>query len=123
MWELFFNWKRVRFFKKLGNGNFGLAKTFWLYNFLVNVVFSIITRLLLSYNNYSFYFFWLFIIFIPSLAYVIIVGMGVWSSAKNYLGPKIWAVLAKISVIFGVILGVILWPMALLSAIGLALKF
>ncbi len=33
------------FFSKLSNGDFGLAKTFWLYNILVSVVANILMKL------------------------------------------------------------------------------
>lgn len=78
------------FFGKLANGDFGLAKTYWLYGVLVVVVVSIITSLS---DIRSAAFETVFLLGV--LVYAILVNMGVWRAANKYQGPKVWANLAK----------------------------
>jgi len=78
------------FFRKLSNGDFGLAKTYWLYNVLAIIVGNILMELsayvLMAIIAYS----------IPSLT-------GLWKAANKYRGSRIWSVLAKIITIIGII--------------------
>ncbi len=75
-------------------GNFGLAKTYWLFGVLVGLLVGWVL------NN-----FWLGILFwiiaIPYLFYWIAVSIGVWNAATKYRGNPLWAILAQISVILG----------------------
>ena len=96
------------FFVKLANGDFGLAKTFWLYGILVSIVVKLISEAVTSIGG-------LVILILAFMAYNIPLLMGIWRAANKYHGPKIWAVLAKIEVWLwtaGLVLG-------LLEVIGL----
>lgn len=85
------------FFNKLSRGDYGLAKTYWLYGigvgFPVSIVFSIIKSpgmiaiALLAYAAYE----------IPVL-------IGIWHSSTKYTGPKVWAVLAKVACVLGALM-------------------
>jgi hypothetical protein len=88
------------FFLKLSRGEFGLAKTYWVYGFAVGIVLEIGSRLI-AYSRLEM----LHIIYICScIMYNILVTKGIWLAASAYTGKKRWAVLAKIAVVFGVIL-------------------
>jgi len=84
------------FFGKLANGDFGLAKTYWVYGVLVGFVVSIIINVITSIGG-------LVILMLAYTAYEIPVIMGTWRAANKYQGSKIWAILAKIAVVLGVI--------------------
>jgi len=88
------------FFKKLANGDFGLAKTYWLYGVLFGFFVNIAMRLITSIGL-------LVIVMLVYTAYEIPVIIGVWRAAKKYQGPKIWAELAKIAVVLGAIMLVV----------------
>ncbi len=96
------------FFWKLANGDFGLAKTYWVYGVLVGVVVNIITNVVTSIGG-------LVILILAYTAYQIPVIMGIWRAANKYQGPKIWAILAKIAVV----LGAIMLAVGLLTVLGL----
>lgn len=101
------------FFGKLANGDFGLAKTYWLYGVLaggvlVGVVGNIFSNVVTSIGG-------LVIFMLASTAYEIPVFLGTWRAANKYQGPKIWAVLAKIAVV----LGATIMAVCLLAVIGL----
>ncbi len=84
------------FFSKLSNGDFGLAKTFWLYNILASVVANILMKLVVSIE-------FLIFVLVAIIAYSIPALIGLWKSASKYNGSKIWSVLAKIWPVFSVI--------------------
>lgn len=91
------------FFGKLLNGDFGLAKTYWLYGVLVAFILSIPIKFITSIES-------IIIIILLSGVYQITVLMGVWRAANKYKGLKLWAVLAKIAAVLGLfilMLGVI----------------
>lgn len=88
------------FFAKLKNGDFGLAKTYWLYGVLVGVILNIVTRPITSTGL-------LVIVVLIHTAYRILVIMGIWRAANKYKGSKIWAILAKIATVFGTIILVV----------------
>lgn len=96
------------FFGKLANGDFGLAKTYWLYGVLVGIVVNIISNAVTSVGG-------VVILILAYTAYEIPVIMGTWRAANKYQGSKIWAVLAKIAVV----LGAIMLAVGLLAVIGL----
>ena len=85
------------FFSKLAGGEFGLAKTYWLYGVLVGVVANVSTSFITS-------IFGLVVTMIVYTAYEIPVLMGIWRASDKYQGPNAWAVLAKIAVILGAIM-------------------
>lgn len=90
-------------FKSLKDGDFGLAKTYWLFGVLGNLLISITLNFLtgLAMAIYSLF----------SLAYGVTVLLGIWNAANRYTGFKLWAILAKLAAILGflfVILSIIL---------------
>ena len=88
------------FFEKLANGDFGLAKTFWLYNVLVTLIVKIVFEVFIEVSQSI----GLLVVFLLAYtAYEIPVLMGIWRAANKYQGPKIWAVLARIEVVLGAI--------------------
>ena len=87
------------FFKKLSDGDFGLAKTYWLYGVLVGFASNIVMAVVGMSES-------MILIIIPMLAftvYYIFQLMGVWNSSNRYTGSKVWAILAKIAVVLGAI--------------------
>lgn len=85
------------FFGKLANGDFGLAKTYWLYWVVVGIVVNIISNVVTSIGV-------LVILMLVYTAYAIPVIMGTWRAANKYQGSKIWAILAKIVIVLGTII-------------------
>jgi len=82
------------FIKRLMDGDFGLAKTYWLYF----VVGGMAINLLLFFPMLSSSFGLIVVSMLAAIAYDIVVLTGVWNSASRYTGSKIWSVLAKIIV-------------------------
>ena len=82
------------FIKQLIDGDFGLAKTYWLYFVLGGIAVNLLLMIPISSSSLG-----LIVVFtLASIAYAIIVLTGVWNSASRYTGSKIWSVLAKIIV-------------------------
>jgi hypothetical protein len=90
----------TNFFSKLAKGELGLAKTYWLYGVLVGIVVSIISNVITSIGG-------LIILMLAHTAYSIPVLMGIWRASSKYQGLKVWAILAKVAVVFGVIMLVV----------------
>lgn len=84
------------FFGKLLAGDYGLAKTYWLYGVLVGFVGRIVMIIITTSDL-------LFIFTLALMAYQICVLIGVWRAAKQYKGEQVWAILAQIAVILGAI--------------------
>jgi len=82
------------FFKRLSNGDFGLAKTYWLYGVVVGIAFRLLTTIIPSPVIVA-------ILSVAWIAYAVFLYMGIWKAAGRYTGERIWAVLAKIMVILG----------------------
>ncbi len=96
------------FFSKLARGEFGLAKTYWLYGVLVGVIANVLSNVVTSIAG-------LVIFMVIYTAYEIPVLMGIWRASDKYQGPSAWAVLAKIAVI----LGAIMLAIGLFAIVGL----
>jgi hypothetical protein len=84
------------FFAKLVNGDFGLARTYWVFGVLVGIVVNVITIPITSIAI-------LIMISLAHAAYTAAVLTGVWRASDRYTGPAVWAVLAKVAVVLGVI--------------------
>lgn len=95
------------FFQRLANGDYGLAKTYWLYYGLVNVIANIVfgfgIAIIEPTRGITFALILLIIYFVLYIIYSVLVIMGIWRAATKYTGPKIWAVLAKIVCVVGVL--------------------
>jgi hypothetical protein len=84
------------FFAKLVNGDYGLARTYWVYGVLVGIVVNVITIPVTSIAL-------LIMIMLAHAVYGVAVLTGVWRASDRYTGPAVWAVLAKIAVVLGAI--------------------
>jgi len=87
------------FFTKLTNGDFGLPKTYWLFGVLGGLLFIIPVALAAAAESLGA----LVAVLLASVIYSLIVAVGIWRASDKYQGPKVWAVLAKIAVIIGIL--------------------
>tara|TARA_B100001248_G_scaffold259822_1_gene246651 strand:- start:2029 stop:2328 length:300 start_codon:yes stop_codon:yes gene_type:complete len=74
-------------FKNFIDGKYSLALSFWVFGFIGLIILGIIAALI--YPNMTF----VRLIIYPYLIYV---SIGIWRSANNYKGLKIFSILAKI---------------------------
>ena len=81
--------------EKFLNGDFGLAKTYWLFYFIPNGLLNFLTR---KVPNEQFD--WIYGLY---SIFLIPVMLGIWRAADRYEGSKIWSFLAKFTVILGII--------------------
>ena len=82
------------FFSKLINGDFGLAKTYWLYGVVVGIVINIAVNILPSLGV-------LVLVLAATTVYQAVVLIGIWRAANRYQGRTLWAVLAKVATVLG----------------------
>lgn len=85
---------REEFLFKLVRGEYGLAKTYWLFGVVVGLIVGLLLGLIAETAI-------LLVLTFVYLCYQMTVLIGIWRAADNYLGPKYWAVLAKIAVVLG----------------------
>lgn len=97
------------FWKRLISGDFGLAKTYWLYLFFPNLIANALVR---TTDNSVI----LLIEFIVWTAYSVPALIGTWRAARRYSGLGTWAVLACIACVLGWV-----WLVLLLVAFARAL--
>jgi|APSaa5957512493_1039668.scaffolds.fasta_scaffold10762_7 hypothetical protein len=98
------------FFKKLLDGDFGLAKTYWLYGALVGFISSLVIDFIESTQ-------FLMIFSVIYTIYRIVLTTGVWRAGDRYEGSKIWAILAKIASTFGTIFMIIVLILMVISLV------
>ena len=100
--------EKKAFFRKLREGDFGLAETYWLYGVVGGLlirIFKVSVAVLLVYMNMPV----AVSIVLAIIALVIIVFymanvlLGVWRASFIYAGPKAWAVLARVAAVLGFI--------------------
>jgi hypothetical protein len=96
------------FWSRLSSGDFGLAKTYWLYGVLVGVIVNISSNAVTSADT-------LILLILAYAIYSVPVLMGIWNAASKYEGLQLWAILAKIATI----LGALMLAVMLLAVIGL----
>jgi hypothetical protein len=90
----------MKFLTKLWTGKYSLAKTYWLFNLLTGAILSIpisffgMLSMRTQSENSSLFFGFVCI----TGSYGLIATVGLWRSASNYTGNKLWAVLSKIVV-------------------------
>jgi hypothetical protein len=82
---------------EIWDGKLPLVKVYWLYGVAVGAFFTILSLLIKDYPIV------LIVIAIALIPYQILVFVGIWRSADAYRDKKIWAVLAKVHVVLGVI--------------------
>lgn len=91
--------QRSSFLLRLAYGDFGLTRTFWLYNVGVNFLYVLIVLVL--------YVTGLEILEVPVtliyFTYTPFVIAGVWTSARIYQGLKLWAWLAQVIALLSVL--------------------
>jgi len=87
------------FFKKLSDGDFGLAKTYWLYGVLVSIVWNILIQGAILSDSIAL----IIVVLLVTIIYSVFLLTGVWNASNRYTGLKIWAILAKIYVVLSVI--------------------
>lgn len=87
------------FFSKLMQGDYGLPKTYWLFGILGNLLFSASIALAAATGSIPM----LVMSVIASVMYSLAVAVGIWRASNKYPGPKVWAVMAKISVILSML--------------------
>ncbi len=91
----------VRYFSQLYRGDFGLAKTYWIWGFAGSAVWAMAMGLLITDERAG----------APTpllaafLAYLAVVLVGVWNSARKYTGPVKW----KRSAMMLTIMGTVIW--------------
>ena len=85
------------FFIQLINGDFGLAKTYWLFGVVVGLVVNLLSRSVPSLGV-------LILLTLAYTAYEIVMLIGTWRAANRYRGPGVWILLAKVAVVFGAVL-------------------
>lgn len=91
-----------RTLKRLWRGEFSLAKTYWFYGVLIQVVVILLLGAVGALAEYSI--FWAILTIaggIALLLYMFVVLVGIWRSADRYEGEQAWAVLAKVAVVVG----------------------
>ncbi len=87
------------FLKKLRDGDYGLAKTYWLYGIGFSIIIGIIIQIIFAAMGRSGIVI-AFIVILISIIYTAFFQLpGLWRAAKKYQGAKIWAILAQIIVI------------------------
>ena len=82
------------FIKQLIDGDFGLAKTYWLYFVLGSNLLWLLLMFPISSSSFGL----MVVSTLAAIAYDIVVFTGIWNAASRYTGSKIWSVLAKIIV-------------------------
>jgi hypothetical protein len=86
----------VRWFAKFLQGDFGLAKTFWLFGALGSVVWGLLMYTLVAATQSQMvtiacaYFSFFFLLFVSGAT---------WDAATKYKGDPVWAILAKLNVV------------------------
>jgi len=91
------------FLKKLRDGDYGLAKTYWLYGIVVSAVFGFITRMILMATGRDGLLFVFGLVILGLIYTVFFQAPGLWRAAKRYQGPKIWAIFGQIVAVIAVI--------------------
>ncbi|WP_295384150.1 hypothetical protein [uncultured Thiodictyon sp.] len=93
------------FFSNFIEGNYGLAKTFWVYGVVFGVVFNWLLNVLALWIVAVTELRDVLVIFtFTSIAYHVFVSIGVFAAASKYGGSKIWAILAYVYVFMVAIL-------------------
>ena len=102
----FFVWYKINkdtkrpityFLKNLKDGNFGLAKTYWLFTLSAIIVVSIYLNGILWFTNSTYSIFIVF--YLVFLFYLYHALVGLWNSSSNYSGWLIWSILGKIAMV------------------------
>lgn len=82
--------------KEVWNGHAGLAKTYWIWGVLSGIPWTIAFALVTPGSLLA------MMVVLTYVAYIVIVNVGVWRAASLYQGAKVWAALAKASIILAI---------------------
>jgi uncharacterized membrane protein YhhN len=92
------------YFARHWRGDLSLPKSYWINGVVIGVVCRIVftallTALVIGASSMP----WLALVFVlvvlANVAVVVWQMVGIWRSAGNYTGPKVWAILARIAVV------------------------
>jgi hypothetical protein len=86
------------FYLKLVRGEFGLFKTYWLYGVLVGFLAVLLMRRIIKVGDSPLFLVHSVFVLVYSV-YQIPVSIGAWRASDNYTGLKVWAILAKITIV------------------------
>ncbi len=89
------------FWRKLLDGDFGLAKTYWLFGMLPGFVLNIAVNLATGLPSTESTPVWLLFVIPLYMGYWVVVAIGCWRAATRYQGAAIWPALTKISIGIG----------------------
>lgn len=88
------------FVANLFDGNYGLPKTYWAYGVLVNLVLGVVVGLVISISQSRA----VAVLCVAAIgAYQVLITIAIWNAAAKYPGSKVWAVLARIGAVLGVL--------------------
>ena len=90
--------QKINFFVRFWHGELSLPMSYWGVGLGIGIVFGFSVGILIGILGMSEDAMWGF--FIPFQIYTVV---GTWRSADKYKGKKIWPILAKISLVLGVI--------------------
>ena len=99
----------MEFLGSLWRGDAGLAKTYWIYGAIGSLIFFAIPGALQAglwvsdSQNAALGAFSLFYRFGFAPAYVVFISVAIWRSANTYRGNSLWAKLAKVAVVLGIL--------------------
>ena len=91
------------FLKKLRDGDYGLAQTYWFYGIVVNVFIGFIIRLILMGMRRDGILLAFVIVIMDVIYTAFFQAPGLWRASKRYKGVKIWAILGQIVAVLAVI--------------------
>ena len=90
------------FFRRLRNGEFSLARTFWLYNIVCTFVMALVGNLIVGLIGPGAIGTILDIaVSLFLFVYAVHCYMGIWRSASRYTGLALWAMLARFYTVLG----------------------
>jgi len=86
--------ERKWFLARLADGDFGLAKTYWLFGVLAGIIINFIVGIIPSLDVLA-------VVLTLAVVYQVVVLLGVWQAANKYQGRPAWSILAKIGAVLG----------------------
>jgi hypothetical protein len=88
------------FVANLFDGNYGLPKTYWLFGVVANWVLGLVAALVIAISQSLA----VTVLGIMAIgAYQVLITIAIWNAASKYPGSKVWAVLARVGSVLGVI--------------------
>ena len=112
--------KAPGFFRRLVRGDFGLARTYWLFNVLVGFAIYVLVGAVGSAGSQPTASLVVAGIWFGYVPYQVLVLIGVWKAAGTYRGLALWSVLARVAAVLGSI-GVVVALVAVLMLARLSL--